>query len=116
MTGLMPENLPRPDRESTFRDLAIVQGRRQQDGIHRTFPDDCADTSRLLQRSACCSRLTHPSAALSSPVSVGEPGLFEQTRAFGTLPGVEFGEHPLCFDAPIHCQGFRCVGLVGSGW
>lgn len=22
----------------------------------------------------------------------------------------------LCFDAPIHCQGFRRVGLVGSGW
>ena len=20
------------------------------------------------------------------------------------------------FDAPIHCQRFRCVGLVGSGW
>ena len=20
------------------------------------------------------------------------------------------------FDAPIHCQGFRRVGLVGSGW
>ena len=22
----------------------------------------------------------------------------------------------VCFDAPIHCQGFRRVGLVGSGW
>ena len=22
----------------------------------------------------------------------------------------------VCFDAPIHCQRFRCVGLVGSGW
>ncbi|GAA0848167.1 hypothetical protein GCM10008915_56920 [Bifidobacterium pullorum subsp. gallinarum] len=22
----------------------------------------------------------------------------------------------LYFDAPIHCQRFRCVGLVGSGW
>ena len=22
----------------------------------------------------------------------------------------------LCFDVPVHCQGFRCVGLVGSRW
>lgn len=26
------------------------------------------------------------------------------------------GSSPLYFDAPIHCQRFRRVGLAGSGW
>ena len=30
--------------------------------------------------------------------------------------GDEPGAPVVYFDAPIHCQGFRCVGLVGSGW
>ena len=31
-------------------------------------------------------------------------------------PEAVFAMESMYFDAPIHCQGFRCVGLVGSGW
>ena len=31
-------------------------------------------------------------------------------------PDVAAAVMEVSFDAPIHCQGFRCVGLVGSGW
>lgn len=30
-------------------------------------------------------------------------------------PGLRV-RHAMYFDAPIHCQRFRCVGLAGSGW
>lgn len=43
----------------------------------------------------------------SGPPAVASPDRADDRR---------FALGELSFDAPIHCQGFRRVGLVGSGW
>ena len=45
-------------------------------------------------------------------LGLGEPGLFEQSRAFGTLPGVEFGVHPRVHE--LHLRGRGRLQLFGQ--
>ena len=52
----------------------------------------------------------HVMLAKVTSESNAERGFERQITIFG--PSDTYAS----FDAPIHCQGFRRVGLVGSGW
>ena len=43
-------------------------------------------------------------------LGLGEPGLLEQPRAFGTFPGIDLGVHPRVHEPPV------CAGVAVSNW